>query len=76
VAKTITVPNSTDLLPDPAVAQRYGRNLRTLSRWDKQPALGFPKAIVINHRKYRRLAELETWERQRVGANTDGLSAG
>jgi hypothetical protein len=66
VAKTITVPDSSDLLPDPQVARRYSVNPRTLYRWDERPALGFPKAIVINHRKYRRVAELEAWERQRV----------
>jgi hypothetical protein len=67
MAKTITVPDSTDLLPDVKVAARYGVNPRTLSRWDKQPALGFPKPLRVNHRKYRRIAELESWEqRQRV----------
>jgi hypothetical protein len=68
VAKTITVPDSADLLPDPQVARRYNVHLRTLYRWDEQPALGFPKPIVINHRKYRRVHELETWERERVTA--------
>jgi predicted DNA-binding transcriptional regulator AlpA len=66
VAKTITVPDSTDLLPDPQVAARYGINPRTLYRWDEQPTLGFPRPLRINHRKYRRIAELESWERSRV----------
>jgi predicted DNA-binding transcriptional regulator AlpA len=68
VAKTITVSDSTDLLPDPQVARRYNVNPRTIYRWDDQPALGFPKPIRINNRKYRRLHELEAWERQRVEA--------
>jgi hypothetical protein len=69
VAKTInTTPDSADLLPDPRVAERYHVSLRTLSRWDDQLALNFPKAIVINHRKYRRIAELESWERERAAS--------
>lgn len=68
MAKTITVPDSTDLLPDPRVAQRYNVNPRTLYRWDENPALGFPKPLVINRRKYRRLNELEIWERQRAAS--------
>jgi hypothetical protein len=64
--KTTTIPDSTDLLPDPLVAQRYHVNPRTLYRWDEQQALGFPKAVVINGRKYRRVNQLENWERQHV----------
>jgi hypothetical protein len=69
MAKAITGPDSTDLLPDPVVArQRYKVDPRTLYRWDNQPELNFPKAIVINRRKYRRIHELETWERQRAAS--------
>jgi len=72
VAKTIsTTPDSGDLLPDPRVAERYHVSLRTLSRWDDQLALGFPKPVRINHGKYRRRHELETWERSRVHACTN-----
>jgi hypothetical protein len=56
------------LLPDPLVADRYQVTDRTISRWDTQPELGFPKAIRINNRKYRRLSELEDWERERATA--------
>ena len=68
MAKTITISDSTDLLPDPQVAQRYNVSPRTLYRWDERPGLGFPKAIVINGRKYRRVEQLENWERQRVAS--------
>jgi hypothetical protein len=30
--------------------------------------LGFPKPIRINTRKYRRVSELETWERSRAAS--------
>jgi hypothetical protein len=66
MAKTIIVPEATDLLPDPEVALRYNVSLRTLSRWDEQLELGFPRPVRINGRKYRRLAQLENWERARV----------
>ena len=69
MAKTITGPDSTDLLPDPVVArQRYRVDPRTLYRWDKQPELNFPKPIVINRRKYRYRHQLEAWERQRAAS--------
>ena len=66
MAKTITISEAGDFLPDPQVAQRYNVHLRTIIRWDKQPALGFPKPIRINGRKYRRVEQLENWERQRA----------
>ena len=56
------------LLPDPAVAARYQVTSRTTDRWDRQPGLNFPRPIRINHRKYRRLSELESWERDRAAS--------
>jgi hypothetical protein len=57
---------SGDLLPDRLVAARYKVTTRTIDRWDQQPELGFPRALRINNRKYRRVNELARWERQRV----------
>jgi hypothetical protein len=50
------------LLPDPAVARRYGVHPFTLRRWDKNPDLGFPSVIVVNNRRYRKIAELDAWD--------------
>jgi hypothetical protein len=50
-------------LPDPLVAKRYGVSERTLPRWDANPSLGFPQAVQIVRRKYRKISELEAWER-------------
>jgi hypothetical protein len=50
------------LLPDPAVAKRYGVHPLTLRRWDKNPDLGFPQVIVVNNRRYRKIAELDAWD--------------
>jgi hypothetical protein len=55
-----------ELLPDPLVAKRYNVSTRTLPRWDGNPALGFPPPIRINQRKYRRVRDLEQWERERA----------
>ena len=54
------------LLPDPLVAKRYNVSTRTIPRWDANPALGFPAPTFINGRKYRRVRELEAWERYRA----------
>ena len=55
-----------ELLPDPLVAKRYHVSTRTIPRWDADETLGFPKVIKIRDRNYRRLSELEAWERERV----------
>lgn len=54
--------NADNLIPDPAVARRFGVTLMTLWRWDHDPELGFPKRIKIRTRNYRRESELDAWE--------------
>ncbi len=61
--------NQRRLLPDTLVRQRYHRSAMTLKRWDQNPALKFPKPIVINGRKYRDEAELDSWEREQAAAS-------
>jgi len=58
--------NPDDLIPDPKVAKRYNVDLRSIGRWDKDPTLGFPAAISIKGRNYRRRHELEAFERRQV----------
>jgi hypothetical protein len=54
------------LIPDRQVADRYRISPMTLWRWDQRGAeLGFPAAVYINKRKYRRLSDLLAWERSR-----------
>jgi hypothetical protein len=50
------------LLPDPAVARRYGVHPFTLRRWDKNPDLGFPPVIIVNNRRYREVKALDAWD--------------
>jgi hypothetical protein len=45
---------------------RYQVSDRTVDRWVADPRLRFPKPIIVNRRRYFRLAELLAWERERV----------
>jgi hypothetical protein len=57
------------LIPLPAVAREFGRTRRTLGRWLKDPALGFPPIVKINGRGYVYRSALETWKRSRTLAS-------
>jgi hypothetical protein len=50
------------LMPDSAVARRYGVHTKTLTRWDNTPELGFPPPVRIRRRRYRSIVELEAWD--------------
>lgn len=58
--------DASPMVPARTVMNRYGVVSRTLDRWVKNAALGFPAPVVINRRRYFRLAELEQWERERA----------
>lgn len=62
-------------VPITFVAREFGRNRRTLGRWLKDPALGFPSVITLNGRLYVRRAELENWKRARLFASIPGSAA-
>jgi len=53
-------------VPDAMVAKRYGVTLRTVNRWEENPALEFPPALYINNRKYRDAEALDEWDASRV----------
>jgi hypothetical protein len=61
-------------IPDRKVRERYGVCASTLFRWDQNPALGFPRPIEINGRKYRDAAELDAFDQARA-AERDGAEA-
>jgi hypothetical protein len=61
---------SNDLLPRRLVAERYNVNVRTIVRWENDPALRFPQPIEINKRQYYREAELTVFERTRRPASS------
>jgi hypothetical protein len=60
------LPAARVLLSDRQVADRYGVVVRTLERWDLDPAMKFPPPIRINRRRYREVAALEAWERAKL----------
>lgn len=49
-------------LPSKAVTARFGISRRTLDRWLRDSVLNFPRPLVINHRLYFALGEIEAWE--------------
>jgi hypothetical protein len=48
------------------VAARYGVVPKTIERWSENPALGFPRPVVVNKRPYWAEFELEVWDISRV----------
>ncbi|MDE3872983.1 DNA-binding protein [Sinorhizobium meliloti] len=48
------------------VLARYSIAPITFYRWQKNPALGFPKPLVINRRKFFKVDDLAEWERERA----------
>ena len=59
-------PAAEQLVPDPMVERRYNISGMTLTRWDRDESLGFPKPIWIRSRKYRRLSELLEFEERQA----------
>ncbi|AZO38623.1 MAG: DNA-binding protein [Mesorhizobium sp.] len=53
-------------LTAPQVLARYGISDMSLHRWLNNPALSFPKPMVINRRRYFLEADLVAWERARA----------
>jgi hypothetical protein len=59
------------LLRSGKVAKRYNVTVRTIDRWQKNPALNFPEYIEINGQRYWYEGRLNEWDRQRpAGAGT------
>ena len=51
------------LIPDSHVAERYGVHVCTLTRWERDPHLDFPKAVKIRGRNYRDEAQLDAFDK-------------
>jgi len=49
-------------------AKRWSVSKRSVERWGQTDELGLPPEIDINGRHYRKLSELEAWERKRAVA--------
>lgn len=48
------------------VLRRYSITPMTRYRWERNPALAFPRAMKINSRCFWSLAALQMWERDRT----------
>lgn len=55
------------------VAERYGISIRTLERWLKDPALGFPVPMVINKRRFFKASELHRFDETQCGRDPDPI---
>jgi hypothetical protein len=55
--------------PRRETARQVGKTVRTLERWERDPELGFPKAIKINGLKYDIVRKLQQWKRHRGAAS-------
>ena len=67
-----------ELVPDPQVWRELGISSMTGWRWDRDPklaALGFPPAVKIRNRNYRRRRQLETFK-QNVLSNLARRNSG
>ena len=53
-------------LPTGFLCKRFKVVDRTISRWQADPRLNFPKPIIINRRKYFDENEIVAWERARA----------
>ena len=49
-------------------AKRWNVSKRSVERWGEDDQLGLPPEIEINGRHYRKLSEIEAWERARAVA--------
>jgi hypothetical protein len=52
------------------LCDRFNISTRTVDRWTKDHALGFPQPLYINRRKYWDEAALIAWERSRASEVT------
>lgn len=57
---------NTKYVTGPQVLARYQISEMTLHRWQKNEALGFPKPMVVNRRKFYDEEQLIAWERSRA----------
>lgn len=65
--------------PDRIVAEDFHKHKKTLSRWDKNPALkelGWPEPVYINGHKHRPRSAVENFKRNLVRARLPGLRVG
>ncbi|MEJ6845205.1 DNA-binding protein [Sinorhizobium fredii] len=73
MASTISVPEPDDFLPARRVWERYGVTQMTLWRWLHDDKMRFPQPVYFGRRRYFRLSDIESWERQRITDSGAGV---
>jgi hypothetical protein len=71
-AKPETDPPPRELVPDWVMQREFNVSPMTIFRWDADPALGFPRAVVIRDKKYRFRHELEAFKDRLVAQAASG----
>jgi hypothetical protein len=60
------VDTSNPLIPDAKAREECGGvSAMTFWRWERNPSLNFPPAVIINGRKYRLKSQLAAWKATR-----------
>jgi predicted DNA-binding transcriptional regulator AlpA len=49
-------------IPAPELAAELGVSRRTLARWLRDVALGFPRPKIVNHRLYFERSSVDAWK--------------
>lgn len=62
--------NVVELIGRPQLAKRWNMSSRGLIRWENDPQLNFPKAIIIRNKNYFVVDEVEAWARQRASSGS------
>ena len=52
-------------LPRRKLPERYTVTPMTIYRWERDPLLAFPQAMIVNGKKFYDVDELEAWEKMR-----------
>jgi hypothetical protein len=59
-------------IPATALAAELGVSRRTLARWLRDIALGFPRPKIVNHRLYFERSAIEAWKTATVVRSAGG----
>jgi DNA-binding transcriptional MerR regulator len=57
----IAINNTIKYLTTTQAAQKFSVSVKTISRWERCPKLNFPRATVINCRRYFDETKLDQW---------------
>jgi hypothetical protein len=59
-----------EYLPKGKLAKRYGVSTMSVTRWVRDPELGFPKPNIVNDREYFHVPATDRWMQSRPTSKT------